>query len=83
MNFHDAAAQLNSVSYWKERAYQAEKQRDHWRYTFAGMAMQGLLANSYSNGHSQPLSEAPMDVFTHMAVEFADLLLKELEATNV
>lgn len=48
------------------------------REYFAAMAMQGLLANSYSNGHSMPYSEATGEEIAVMAVRTADELVKKL-----
>jgi hypothetical protein len=46
---------------------------------FAGLAMQGLLANSYSNGANQPLSEASRHEISELAVDQAKSLIKRLE----
>lgn len=48
------------------------------REYFAAIAMQGLLANSYSNGVSMPLSEANEQEIADMAVSQADALIKSL-----
>lgn len=48
------------------------------REYFAAMAMQGLLANSYSNGYSMPYSEATGQEIAVMAVHTADELIKQL-----
>ena len=52
------------------------------REYYAGLAMQGMLANSYSNGVSQPLSETGFHAIAQFAVEQADALLLELEETE-
>jgi hypothetical protein len=44
---------------------------DYWRYTFAGMAMQGMLADEQTSGTCQECAQS--------AVEFADALLAELK----
>ena len=49
------------------------------REYFAGLAMQGLLSNSYSNGFSQPLSEYDSKSIAKFSIEYADELLKQLE----
>jgi hypothetical protein len=46
---------------------------------FSGLAMQGFLANSYSNGASQPLSEANKHDIAELAVDQAKALIKRLE----
>lgn len=48
------------------------------REYFAAQAMVGLIANSYSNGVSQPLSEANNSEIAKMAVYQADALIAEL-----
>jgi hypothetical protein len=48
------------------------------REYFAAMAMQGLLANSYSNGYSQPYSEASHSQLAELAVGQAEALINEL-----
>lgn len=57
--------------YCEMQKFEGECGRTYWRYTFAGMAMQGMLAN-------MDLFAAP-DVTTERAVEFADALMAELE----
>lgn len=52
------------------------------REYFAGLAMQGLLSNSYSNGFSQPLSEYDSKSIAKFSIEYADELLKQLETSN-
>lgn len=49
------------------------------REYFAGLAMQGMLANSYSDGVTQPLSTANAYQIAGMAIAQADALLAELE----
>ena len=49
------------------------------REHYAGLAMQGLLANSYSNGFSQPLSEYDSKSIAKFSIEYADEILKQLE----
>jgi hypothetical protein len=49
------------------------------REWFAGMAMQGLLSNSYSDGATQPLSTASKFEIAKFAIDQADALIKELE----
>lgn len=44
---------------------------DYWRYQFAGMAMQGLLADSKYNANAYETAED--------SIKFADALLKQLE----
>ena len=48
------------------------------REYFAALAMQGLLANSYSNGVNQPTSEASFSQLAGLAVNQADALIVEL-----
>lgn len=48
------------------------------REYFAAMAMQGMLANSYSDGVTQPLSSANNIQIAEMAVSQADALIAEL-----
>lgn len=48
------------------------------RELIAAMAMQGMLANSYSNGSTQPLSESLYEQVAEFSVEQADALLTEL-----
>lgn len=45
---------------------------------FASMALQGLLANSFSDGINQPLSTASSTEIAAMAVEQADRLIAAL-----
>jgi hypothetical protein len=49
------------------------------RDQFAMAALTGLLANSYNSGHSQPLAEAPSEMFSRFAYEQADFMLKQRE----
>ena len=48
------------------------------REYFAALAMQGMLANSYSNGMQQALSEASRYDIAQMAVEQAEALVTAL-----
>jgi len=48
------------------------------REYLAGLAMQGMLANSYGNGSTQPLSEANRHEIAQLAVEQADALIAYL-----
>lgn len=48
------------------------------REYLAGLAMQGMLANSYTNGHTPPLSEASRHEIALCAVEQADALIAYL-----
>lgn len=52
------------------------------RQYYAGLAMQGMLANSYSNGSTQPLSELRDSDVANLAVAYADALINELNKTN-
>lgn len=45
---------------------------------FAAMAMNGMLANSYSNGAAMPLSEASRREIAELAVDQAKALLARL-----
>lgn len=45
------------------------------REYFAGLAMQGMLANSFSNGAIQPLSEATRHEIARLAMDQADALI--------
>lgn len=49
------------------------------REYYAGLAMQGMLSNSYSDGCTKPLSLASNQETAEMAVNQADALIKELE----
>ena len=59
-----------SFGYWK--AYQADQERDHWRYTIATAAMHGLISTGRYN---------QADI-ARMAIAHADALLKALEVEN-
>lgn len=48
------------------------------REYFSAMAMQGMLANSYNDGCTQPLSTANAQQIAELAVGQADALIKEL-----
>lgn len=48
------------------------------RELFAAMAMQGMLANSYCNGSSQPLSELSYSQIAELSVRQADALITSL-----
>ncbi|QIK61260.1 hypothetical protein G7050_16015 [Dysgonomonas sp. HDW5A] len=48
------------------------------REYFAAMAMNGMLANSYSNGSSQPLSELSYSQIAEFSVRQADALIIKL-----
>ena len=52
------------------------------REYFAAMAMQGLLANSFSDGSQKHLSHASFEEISKMAVHQADTILTELEKAN-
>lgn len=60
----------DSVNYDGHRNFGLTK-----REYFAAFAMQGMLANSFSNGASQPLSEASRHEIALLAVEQADALI--------
>jgi hypothetical protein len=45
----------------------------------SAMAMQGMLANSYSNGVNQPLSEASRHEMAELAVDQAKALLNRVK----
>lgn len=45
---------------------------------FAAAALQGLLANSFSDGYNQPLSTATQEEMAAMARDQADHLIKAL-----
>tara|TARA_R110000772_G_scaffold1340_1_gene4683 strand:- start:621 stop:863 length:243 start_codon:yes stop_codon:yes gene_type:complete len=45
---------------------------------FAAAALQGLLANSFSDGYNQPLSMASQEEMAAMARDQADHLIKAL-----
>lgn len=61
-------------------------QKDEFRYHFAGMAMQGILANSEMMESVQRVSiSAQMDwkdALASVSVEFADALIKELDSRD-
>ena len=46
---------------------------------FAAAALQGLLANSFSDGYNQPLSLASQEEIAAMARDQADHLIKALQ----
>ena len=46
------------------------------REWLAGLAMQGMLANSYQSNGAQPLSEANRHEIAQMATEQADALIR-------
>lgn len=48
------------------------------RELIAAMAMQGMLANSYCNGSSQPLSELSYSQIAELSVRQADALIAKL-----
>ena len=50
------------------------------REYFAAAALQGMLANSYSNGSTQPLAEYPFKDLGEFAVAAADALIEALNA---
>jgi hypothetical protein len=62
------------------KAEAAAERREKWRYTFAGMAMQGLIAGDQDyvppDAESTGMAE---DWAANVAVLYADALLKELE----
>ena len=70
-------ARFNDVGYWKERAFQAEQamqeKYNHWLYTFAGQAMQGMIS-SMQDGEIFDSSDS-----CKAAVMVAKDLLAELE----
>lgn len=46
------------------------------RDQFAMAALTGLLANSYSDGHSQPMCTAPSEEFARWAYSQADAMIE-------
>lgn len=53
------------------------------REWFAAMAMQGFLANSYSDGTTRPLSTVNRHEIANMAVEQADALMIRLRRKGI
>jgi len=50
------------------------------RDQFAMAALTGLLANSYSDGHSQPMCTAPAGEFSRWAYSQADAMMEARKA---
>jgi len=71
----EKARQLgNTPAFWDGSTLNSLTKREY----FAGLAMQGFLANSFDNGNAKPLSLAGYEDIAALSVGQADALLNEL-----